>query len=106
MAGFHAQAFPFGPGRRPLVPKPAPLYPSVVVLQSSIRMTEPQLTPREQEILSLICQGLTTRDIAKQLRRSFNTIAMHRRHILKKLGVTSTAQALVVARERQLIVDR
>ena len=63
------------------------------------------LTPREQEVLRLIWQGFTTRDIAKKLQRSFNTIAMHRRHILKKLGVTSTAQALVVARERELITD-
>jgi DNA-binding NarL/FixJ family response regulator len=69
-------------------------------------MKDPQLTPREQEILSLVWQGLSTRDIAKQLHRSFNTIAMHRRHILKKLGVTSTAQALAVARELQLIVDK
>lgn len=69
-------------------------------------MTDQQLTPREQEILSLVMQGLTTRDIAKQLQRSFNTIAMHRRHILKKLGVTSTAQALVVARQRRLIGER
>jgi LuxR family maltose regulon positive regulatory protein len=69
-------------------------------------MTGQELTPREQEILWLVWQGLTTRDIAKQLHRSFNTIAMHRRHILKKLDVTSTAQALAVARERQLIVDK
>jgi DNA-binding NarL/FixJ family response regulator len=69
-------------------------------------MKQHPLTPREQEVLRLVWQGFTTRDIAKKLQRSFNTIAMHRRHILKKLGVTSTAQALVVARERELITDR
>ena len=69
-------------------------------------MIDQPLTPREKEVLSLVWQGFTTRDIAKRLHRSFNTIAMHRRHILKKLGVTSTAQALVVATDTQLIVDR
>lgn len=68
-------------------------------------MKRQPLTPREQEVLRLIWQGLTTRDIAKKLHRSFNTIAMHRQHILRKLAVTTTAQALVVAREREIIAD-
>lgn len=64
------------------------------------------LTPHELEVLRLVSQGLTTRDIAKELHRSFNTIAMHRRHILKKLGVSTTALALLIAREQQLIPDK
>lgn len=63
------------------------------------------LTQREQEVLRLVSQGLTTRDIAKRLQRSFNTIAMHRRHILKKLGVSSTGEALLIAKEQQIIPD-
>jgi DNA-binding CsgD family transcriptional regulator len=64
------------------------------------------LTPHELEVLRLVSQGLTTRDIAKKLHRSFNTIAMHRRHILKKFGVSTTALALLIAREQQLIPDK
>jgi DNA-binding NarL/FixJ family response regulator len=63
------------------------------------------LTPREQEVLRLVRDGFTTRDIAKRLHRSFNTIAMHRRHILRKLGVTTTAQALVVAQEQAVLEE-
>ena len=64
------------------------------------------LTPHELEVLRLVSQGLTTRDIAKKLHRSFNTIAMHRRHILKKFGVSTTPLALLIAREQQLIPDK
>ena len=52
------------------------------------------LSPRELEVLELVWQGFTTRQIAHMLHRSFNTIALHRQHILTKLDVTSTAEAL------------
>jgi DNA-binding NarL/FixJ family response regulator len=52
------------------------------------------LSPREMEVLQLLWQGFTTRDIAKKLDLSFNTIAMHRQHIRAKLGVTSMTAAL------------
>jgi DNA-binding NarL/FixJ family response regulator len=52
------------------------------------------LSPRELEVLGLVWQGFTTRQIAHMLHRSFNTIAMHRQHILTKLDVTSTTEAL------------
>ena len=64
-----------------------------------------RLTPRELEVLRLLWEGLTTRDIAKQLHRSFNTIAMHRQHILKKLGVKSTAAALKIAVDGGMITE-
>lgn len=66
-------------------------------------MKQHPLTPREREVLELVWHGLTTRDIAKRLHRSFNTIAMHRRHILKKLGVSTTAQALHIAKDRGML---
>lgn len=62
------------------------------------------LTPREREVLQLLWQGLTTRDIARSLQRSFNTIAMHRKHILLKFGVTSTPAALRIALDRRMIM--
>ena len=63
------------------------------------------LTPRELEVLQLLWQGLTTREISKTLHRSFNTIAMHRQHILAKFGATSTAEALKIALGRGMITD-
>jgi two-component system response regulator NreC len=45
------------------------------------------LTAREREILALIAQGLTNRDIAAQLVVSLNTVKTHRLRIYQKLGL-------------------
>ena len=74
------------------------------VLDPSVMMKGKPLTPRELEVLQLLWEGLTTREISKRLHRSFNTIAMHRQHILAKLGVTSTTAALKMALADGLIV--
>jgi DNA-binding CsgD family transcriptional regulator len=61
------------------------------------------LSPREQEVLHLLWEGFTTRDIAESLHRSLNTVAMHRKHILEKLGARSTASAFRLALQRDLV---
>jgi DNA-binding NarL/FixJ family response regulator len=61
------------------------------------------LSPREQEVLILLRKGLTPREISRTLRRSINTIALHRKHILKKLAVRTSAAAIQIALERQLV---
>jgi two-component system response regulator NreC len=43
------------------------------------------LTPREREILTLIAQGFTNRDIGERLTLSLNTVKTHRLHIFQKL---------------------
>ena len=45
------------------------------------------LTPREQEILALMAEGLTDRGIAERLWLSPKTVESHIRHILQKLGL-------------------
>ena len=47
------------------------------------------LTNREQEILVLVCDELTSEQIAKQLNISTATVETHRQNISKKLGTTS-----------------
>jgi DNA-binding NarL/FixJ family response regulator len=61
------------------------------------------LSLREQEVLMLISKGFTTREIARSIHRSFNTVAMHRQHILKKLGVRTTVAALQLAMEGHML---
>jgi non-specific serine/threonine protein kinase len=51
-----------------------------------------RLTPREQEVALLVAQGLTNRQIARELSISEHTVANHVRKILKKLGLRSRAQ--------------
>ena len=56
-----------------------------------------QLTPREREVLGLLAQGLSNREIAKQLSVTEDTERTHMVNIMAKLDVHSRLQALVVA---------
>ena len=60
--------------------------------------TEPaHLSQREIEIVQLIAQGLTGKEIAHKLFLSPHTISTHRKNILKKLGVNSTSELILFA---------
>jgi non-specific serine/threonine protein kinase len=64
--------------------------------------TDP-LSPREREVVALIAQGLTNRQIAEQLVISEWTADTHVRHILTKLGFRSRAQVATWATEQGLL---
>jgi DNA-binding CsgD family transcriptional regulator len=57
------------------------------------------LTPREQDVLGLVAQGLTNREIARTLFVSEATAKVHVRHILEKLHVRSRTEAALLAAE-------
>jgi|SRR4051812_27183615 DNA-binding NarL/FixJ family response regulator len=61
------------------------------------------LTPRELEVLQLICSGLSNRDIAAKLDLSVNTVAVHRANIMNALGVHKTAELVVYAIHNGLV---
>lgn len=56
------------------------------------------LTPRENEVLDLITQGLGNAEIARRLYISEKTAKVHVYHIFEKLGVESRVQAVIAAR--------
>ena len=61
-------------------------------------MTRQQsLTPREKEILILIGHGLTSKEIASELRLSVETVKNHRKSICRKLSLHSTAELVAHA---------
>jgi DNA-binding NarL/FixJ family response regulator len=62
-----------------------------------------RLTPRELEVLQLICDGLSNRDIAAKLDLSVNTVAVHRANIMNALGVHKTAELVMYAVQRGLV---
>lgn len=51
-----------------------------------------KLTSRERQILKLIAEGYTSKQISEILKISFKTVQTHRAHIMEKLGVHSTAE--------------
>jgi DNA-binding NarL/FixJ family response regulator len=67
-------------------------------LSENLFATNPQvaadiysLTVREMEIVNLIKQGYSSKEIATQLKISFKTTEVHRHNILKKLGLRNSA---------------
>jgi DNA-binding NarL/FixJ family response regulator len=59
----------------------------------------PELTEREEEVLSLVAQGKSNQEIARQLFVSLKTVRNHVSHILLKLQVADRAQAVIRARD-------
>ena len=80
-----------------------------IVLDSAIAQRQQltgernRLTPRELEVLQLICDGLSNRDIAARLNLSVNTVAVHRANIMNTLGVHKTAELVVYAIQHGLV---
>jgi DNA-binding CsgD family transcriptional regulator len=66
---------------------------------------EEGLTPREQEILALVAQGRTNREIASQLFISAKTVSVHISNILSKLGAGGRTEAVALARRRGMLDD-
>jgi DNA-binding NarL/FixJ family response regulator len=58
---------------------------------------EPNLTPRERQILQLIAEAKSNREIAALLDLSANTVAVHRANIMDRLGVHKTAELVLYA---------
>jgi DNA-binding NarL/FixJ family response regulator len=66
------------------------------------RRAFPELTEREEEVLSLVAQGKSNQQIAKQLFVSIKTVRNHVSNIFLKLQVADRAQAVIRAREAGL----
>lgn len=58
---------------------------------SSVSIKDP-LTPREREVLKLIADGKSTKEIAFQLEINIKTVETHRKNIMEKLNLHSTAE--------------
>lgn len=71
---------------------------------SSIRINEGQsLTTRQKEILRLVAQGYTNREIGERLDISVRTVEVHRFNLMRRLRVRNVAQLLRQALALRLI---
>lgn len=71
---------------------------SATIEQNRSAADQEMLTQREQEILSLVAQGLSNREIAEQLYVSRYTVESHIKHIYRKLSVSKRTKAVSTAR--------
>jgi LuxR family maltose regulon positive regulatory protein len=99
-----------GEGRQPIgytdkllaaFPQPAAMPQSAVSIPQSA-MVEP-LSERELEILKLIAEGLSNREIGERLYLALDTIKGHNRRLFDKLQVNSRTEAIARARELGLL---
>ena len=82
------------------VPVPAPSGPFV---PDATRIAELGLTPRELDVLQLIAEGLSTREMAERLFVSENTVKTHSGRVLDKLGASRRTQAVQLGKQLGLI---
>lgn len=73
------------------------------IIRSNSESTENILSSRERQVLSLIEQGLASKEIATRLSISKNTIDRHRQNIMEKLRVNNSIEALKVAKALKII---
>lgn len=62
-----------------------------------------RLTPREKQVLQLIAQGNSNKQIAAMLNLSVNTVAVHRANLMQALNVHRTAELVVYAIRKGLV---
>ena len=62
-----------------------------------------QLTTREQRILSLVAEGLTTPLIAAEMNLSPETVKWYRKRIIRKFSATTSAEVVKKAIEKNII---
>ena len=76
------------------------------VVESQQNSHEPSvdpLTPREREVLQLVAEGRTTKEIGATLNISFKTAESHRLRTMSKLGIHETASLVRYAIRRHMI---
>ncbi|MFH8988084.1 response regulator transcription factor [Streptomyces sp. NPDC017940] len=62
-----------------------------------------ELTPRESEVIVLLAQGKSNAEVAEELSVSLATVRSHVHHVLRKMGVSTRAQAVAIAYETGLM---
>jgi DNA-binding CsgD family transcriptional regulator len=93
---------------RPAPPSPtavttAPAPAATLFVRDAAQLERVGVTPRELEILELIAQGLSNREIAETLFVSENTVKTHSSRLFDKLGARRRTQAVQLGKQRGLI---
>lgn len=69
-----------------------------LILERHLNDYQPsQLTEREAEIIPLIANGMSNKEIAAKLHLSFHTVTTHRKNIFRKLGIKSVSELVIYA---------
>jgi DNA-binding NarL/FixJ family response regulator len=77
--------------------------PPAIAAHLAEHLSDEELTPREVEVLQTIAGGNRNRDIAEQLFISEETVKVHIKHIMEKLGARDRTEAIAIAVRRGII---
>ncbi len=69
----------------------------------TMRVPSPELTGRQREVMQLIAEGRSAKEIASQLSISVKTAEFHRAAILQKLGLRTTADLIRYALDHRMV---
>ncbi|MEO8023508.1 response regulator transcription factor [Polaromonas sp.] len=86
-----------------LLTRPQPVTPDTVDTAKKTTTPEMALSRRENNILELVAQGLSNREMAETLSISRLTVECHTKNIYRKLAVNSRTEAVYTARTRGLL---
>ena len=67
------------------------------------QLTEDHISPREKQVLKLLAEGKSNKQIADEIFLSIETVKTHIKNIFQKLEVKSRMKAVIVGRRRKLI---
>ena len=77
--------------------------PSQIAAQLAEHLSDEDLTTREVEVLRQIAEGNRNRDIGEKLFITEETVKVHVKHIMEKLGASDRTQAVAIAIRRGII---
>ena len=77
----------------------------ILAEQAHLRQAAHHFTRREQEVLSLVAQGLSAKEISSKLAISERTVDTHKTHIMGKLGIHSTPALISYALRNKLVTN-
>jgi DNA-binding NarL/FixJ family response regulator len=77
--------------------------PAQVATELAEHLSDEALTAREIDVLSRVAGGNRNRDIAEQLSISEETVKVHMKHLMEKLGASDRTQAVAIAIRRGII---
>lgn len=89
-------------GGNPVSPEVAQYILEIDDIAAQLEVID-QLTPREREVVMLIAQGYTYRQVASKLGMKVKTLETHMAHIFQKLGVATRAEVSFLAYETDLV---
>lgn len=74
-----------------------------IILLNFKKSFNEKLTPRELEVLNLICNGFSNEEMANELHLSFDTVKWHRANLLAKTGCKNTASLIMYSIKENLV---